>query len=33
VLHDPGANHKILYVNGGEQTVQQALAHALEDET
>ena len=30
VLHDSRANHRILYVNGGEDPVQQALAHALE---
>jgi nucleoside-diphosphate-sugar epimerase len=29
VLHDPRANHRTLYVNGGEQTIAQALANAL----
>ena len=30
VLHDTRANHRILYVNGGEEPIQQALTHALE---
>jgi nucleoside-diphosphate-sugar epimerase len=30
VLHDERANHRILYVNGGEEPIEQALAHALE---
>jgi uncharacterized protein YbjT (DUF2867 family) len=29
VLHEPLANHQILYVNGGEEPVEQALARAL----
>ncbi len=30
VLHDPRATHRILYVNGGEEPLEQALARALE---
>ncbi len=30
VLHDPRANHQILYVNGGEEPVEQALARVFE---
>ena len=30
VLHDRRASHRILYVNGGEEPVDQALARALE---
>ncbi len=30
VLHDPRAHHQILYVNGGEEPVEQALARVLE---
>ena len=30
VLHDPRANHRILYVNGGQESVEQALARAVE---
>jgi nucleoside-diphosphate-sugar epimerase len=29
VLHDPRANHRILYVNGGEDPVEDALARAV----
>jgi nucleoside-diphosphate-sugar epimerase len=29
VLHDPRASHRTLYVNGGEQPIEQALAKAL----
>ena len=30
VLHDKRANHRILYVNAGEESLDQALARALE---
>jgi nucleoside-diphosphate-sugar epimerase len=30
VLHDPRAAHQILYVNGGEEPVEQALGRAFE---
>lgn len=30
VLHDPRANHRILYVNGGENELEDALGHALD---
>jgi uncharacterized protein YbjT (DUF2867 family) len=30
VLHDPRARHRVLYVNGGEQPVEQALGRVLE---
>ncbi|MBV9804690.1 MAG: NAD(P)H-binding protein [Solirubrobacterales bacterium] len=30
VLHDPRASHRILYVNGGEEPLEQALARVLE---
>lgn len=30
VLHDPRAAHRILYVNGGTEPLDEALAHALE---
>jgi nucleoside-diphosphate-sugar epimerase len=29
VLHDPRANHQILYVNGGEEPLEDALTHVL----
>ena len=29
VLHDPRANHRILYVNGGEDPLEDVLAHVL----
>jgi len=29
VLHDPRATHKILYVNGGDEPVEEALARVL----
>lgn len=29
VLHDPRATHRILYVNGGEEPLEQALARVL----
>jgi nucleoside-diphosphate-sugar epimerase len=29
VLHDPGASHRIFYVNGGDEPVDRALAGAL----
>lgn len=29
VLHDARANHRILYVNGGEESLEQALARVL----
>ncbi|HSC04984.1 MAG TPA: NAD(P)H-binding protein [Solirubrobacteraceae bacterium] len=29
VLHDPRANHRILYVNGGEDRLEDVLAHVL----
>jgi nucleoside-diphosphate-sugar epimerase len=29
VLHDPRANHRILYVNGGEEPIAQALERVL----
>ena len=30
VLHDPRATHRILYVNGGEESLEQALERVLE---
>jgi nucleoside-diphosphate-sugar epimerase len=30
VLHEPRASHRILYVNGGEEPVEQALGRALD---
>jgi len=30
VLHDPRATHRILYVNGGEASLEQALSRAFE---
>lgn len=30
VLHDPRASYGILYVNGGEDPVEQALGRALD---
>lgn len=29
VLHDPRANHRVLYVNGGEDPVEDVLSHVL----
>ncbi|MGN6869152.1 MAG: SDR family oxidoreductase [Solirubrobacteraceae bacterium] len=29
VLHDPRANHRVLYVNGGEGSVEDVLTHVL----
>jgi nucleoside-diphosphate-sugar epimerase len=31
VLHDPRANHRILYVNGGDEPVEDALGRVLAD--
>lgn len=31
VLHDPRANHRILYVSGGEESVEQALGRVVGD--
>jgi nucleoside-diphosphate-sugar epimerase len=31
VLHDPRASHRILYVNGGDEPVEQALGRILSD--
>ena len=30
VLHDSRASHRVLYVNGGRQPLEEALSHALE---
>ncbi|MBV8943953.1 MAG: SDR family oxidoreductase [Solirubrobacterales bacterium] len=30
VLHDPRTTHRILYVNGGEESLEQALARAVD---
>jgi nucleoside-diphosphate-sugar epimerase len=30
VLHDPRASHRILYVNGGDESLEEALTHVLE---
>jgi hypothetical protein len=29
LLHDPRSAHRILYVNGGEQSIEQALEAVL----
>jgi uncharacterized protein YbjT (DUF2867 family) len=31
VLHDPRANHRVLYVSGGEDPVEDALGRVLAD--